>query len=272
MKKILLKINKEKELSYDCDGYILGIDNFSYLFEKTFSLDDIKALKKETNKEIFVSFNQIIFENKLEEYKKALKEVDKLGVNGIIIGDVAALTYNLNTPLILDQLHLNNSYMTINYYANNGVFGIVLTNDITKQEINEISLNTNAILFKQVFGYPHLSTSRRKLVSNYFKHFNKTNNNDKFQIKEKKSESSYNIYEDDFGTHILGDKVLNLFGIDLDVDYLIIDGILLDDIKDALDMFTKNNIDLLENINQVYKTDTGFIDRKTIYKVKKDEK
>ena len=48
------------------------------------------------------------------------------------------------------------------------------------------------------------------------------------------------IIEDNFGTHILGDKVLNLLSFDIDVDYKIVDGFMLGDVKKVLEIFIWN--------------------------------
>lgn len=273
MSKILLKINDVKELSYEADGYILGIDKYSFLFGKTFNIDEIKKIKDDLKKkEIFVSFNRVIFNDELEDYKMKLKEVDDLGINGIIVGDIAALTYDLKTNIILDQMHLNNSFYAINHYYNNGVYGTVLTNDITLSEINDIKKNTKSVLFKQVFGYPHLSTSKRKLISNYKEYFNINDTSSIYEIVEKNSDNIYKIIEDNFGTHILGDKVLNLLSFDIDVDYKIVDGFMLGDVKKVLEIFMNNKKDKNDWINDTYNANYGFINKETIYRVKKDER
>lgn len=273
MSKILLKINDVKELSYEADGYILGIDKYSFLFGKTFNIDEIKKIKDDLKKkEIFVSFNRVIFNDELEDYKMKLKEIDDLGINGIIVGDIAALTYDIKTNIILDQTHLNNSFYAINHYYNNGVYGTVLTNDITLREINDIKKNTKSVLFKQVFGYPHLSTSKRKLISNYKEYFNINDTSSIYEIVEKNSNDIYKIIEDNFGTHILGDKVLNLLSFDIDVDYKIVDGFMLGDVKKVLEIFMNNKKDKNDWINDTYNANYGFINKETIYRVKKDER
>ena len=273
MSKILLKINDVKELSYEADGYILGIDKYSFLFGKTFNIDEIKKIKDDLKKkEIFVSFNRVIFNDELEDYKMKLKEIDDLGINGIIVGDIAALTYDIKTNVILDQTHLNNSFYAINHYYNNGVYGTVLTNDITLSEINDIKKNTKSVLFKQVFGYPHLSNSKRKLISNYKEYFNINDASSIYEISEKNSNNIYKIIEDNFGTHILGDKVLNLLSFDIDVDYKIVDGFMLDDVKKVLEIFMNNKKDKNDWINDTYNANYGFINKETIYRVKKDER
>lgn len=273
MSKILLKINDVKELSYEADGYILGIDKYSFLFGKTFNIDEIKKIKDDLKKkEIFVSFNRVIFNDELEDYKMKLKEADDLGINGILVGDIAALTYDIKTNVILDQTHLNNSFYAINHYYNNGVYGTVLTNDITLSEINDIKKNTKSVLFKQVFGYPHLSTSKRKLISNYKEYFNINDTSSIYEIVEKNSDNIYKIIEDNFGTHILGDKVLNLLSFDIDVDYKIVDGFMLGDVKKVLEIFMNNKKDKNDWINDTYNANYGFINKETIYRVKKDER
>ena len=272
MSKILLKINNDEDLTYPADGYVLGINDFSYLFGKTYSIDEIKKIVENTNKEIYVSFNRIIFNEELNLYKKVLLEADNIGLKGIIVGDIAALTYKLKTNVILDQMHLNNNYYTINHYYNNGVNGIMLTNDITKEEINEIRNNTNITLYKEIFGYPHLSTSRRYLISNYLEYFKINNKSSYYEIKEDNSDNYYKVIEDEFGCHILADRPINLLGVNLNVDYLIINGLFIENIKEVVDIFVNNDVNKKEYLNDKYNCTQGFIDKKTIYKVKHDEK
>ena len=276
MKKTLIKVNNYNDLKYPSDGFILGVLDYSFLFSKTFSVKEIKQIIKENkNKEIFAELNYIVPNSKIDEYKNVLKSLDKLGLKGIIVGDIAALTYNLETPIILNQLHLNNSSLTINHYYKNGVAGFILTNDITIDEINTIRKNTKAILFKEVFTLPHLSTSLRKLVSNYKNYFDIDSNSKNYYICENKKNTYYSVIEDSYGTHILGSKVLNLFDeLDyLDVDYIILNSYMLDNekFKKVLDIFINNDKEKSFYIKNEFDTDKGFINKKTIYKVKKDE-
>ena len=276
MKKTLIKVNNYNDLKYPSDGFILGVLDYSFLFSKTFSVKEIKQIIKENkDKEIFAELNYIVPNSKIDEYKNVLKSLDKSGLKGIIVGDIAALTYNLETPIILNQLHLNNSSLTINHYYKNCVAGFILTNDITIDEINTIRKNTKAILFKEVFTLPHLSTSLRKLVSNYKNYFDIDSNSKNYYICENKKDTYYSVIEDSYGTHILGSKVLNLFDeLDyLDVNYIILNNYMLDNekFKKVLDIFINNDKEKSFYIKNEFDTDKGFINKKTIYKVKKDE-
>ena len=276
MKKIVIKINCNDEFYDEADGYIIGFNDFSILFEKTYGIVDIKKIRKRyVNKKIFVSLNKPIFNGEIKRYKKVLDELDNINLDGIIVSDVATLTYDLKTNIILDFMHLNNSYLTINHYYNNGAFGVFLTNDITLDEINEIRKNTKAILFKQVFGYAHLSTSKRSFITNYFNYYKKDKNDSRYyEISEDKKEY-YKVIEEDKLTHILSSKVLNLLKYinDINADYFVIDSYL---IKDNMEFVTKSfiNNDIKQNeiINKIYNADDGFIDKKTIYKVISNEK
>lgn len=275
MRQVLIKINKEEELLYPASGYILGVRNYSICFSKSFSLDEIKKIKDENrDKKIFVSLNRLIFNDELELYKNTLKKLDDMNLDGIIVGDIAALTYNLKTRLILDQMHLNNSSYSIKHYFDNNVSGFVLTNDITLDEINKIKENNkNAVLFKQVFGLPHLSTSRRKLVSNYLNYFKLNKDSNLYEIKENNKDGSYYIYEDYFGTHILSKYPINLLKYInlLDVDYFIFDSFLLKTNEFVYDAFYTKDLSLNEKINDTFNANEGFINKETIYKVKKND-
>lgn len=273
--KLVIKINNEEELKCPSVGYILGVKDFCVCFGVSFTLEQIKKIRKENkDKKIFVSLNRVTFENELRDYKKILQELDTYNLDGIIVGDIAALTYNLKTNVILDQMHLNNNYLTIKHYLNNGVAGIVLTNDITLEDINYIKKeNPDSILFKQVFGLAHLSTSKRKLVTNYLTHFKKEIKSNVYIINEKQEDDSYFIYEDDFGTHILTNKPINLLSYlnDLNVDYFVFDSLLVEDCNDAFEAFINEDISKNAIINKKYNATEGFINKKTIYKVKNNE-
>lgn len=275
MRQMIVKINKEEELLYPAFGYILGVKNYSVCFEKSFDLDEIKNIRRrKLDKKIFVSLNRVIFNDELKTYRDTLKKLDNMGLDGIIVGDIAVLTYDLKTSVILDQMHLNNSSYSIKHYFNNSVSGFVLTNDITLDEINKIKENNKgAILFKQVFGLPHLSTSRRKLVSNYLNNFGLKAKDKVYEIKENNKDDSYFIIEDYFGTHILSENPLNLLKyIDLlNVDYLIFDSFLLKTSKFIYDAFYKKNLNFNKIINDTFNANEGFINKETIYKVKKND-
>lgn len=277
MSKMLLKVNHDYDLNYSVDGFILGLEGFSICFDKSFNVDEIiDVLNNNKDKEIYVALNRPILNYELDKYKELLKKLDNLNLTGIIAGDVSILTYNLNTNIIIDQLHLNNSSSTVKHFKNNGASGIVLTNDITLDEINKIVKNNDIKTYINVLGYSHLSTSKRSLVTNYLETFNIKSNSNVHLIKEKIEDSCYYIVEDYFGTHILNGNMLNLLEKKdlINTDYIIIDSFLIDSKEDLdvmIDAYTKNDSTLLLGLKDKYNMNEGFIDTKTIYKVKNYE-
>ena len=55
---------------------------------------------------------------------------------------------------------------TINFYHKYGVKGVVLSNEITLDEIKMIRENTKLEIMQLVIGYPVVATSRRSLNTN----------------------------------------------------------------------------------------------------------
>ena len=118
----------------------------------------------------------------------------------------------------------------------------------------------------------HLSSSVRSLVTNYLKYFNKDIDNNIHFIKENNSKDEYIIYEDYFGTHILTSNVLDLYEElkDINVDYFVIDTLFIDSeiIDDVVKLYLNNDVKLIDTYRNKINVTKGFIDTKTMYKVK----
>ena len=134
-----------------------------------------------------------------------------------------------------------------------------------------------------VFGYPEVSFSKRKLLTNYFLHNNEEKKNDWYTISSD-NENKYFIKESGLSTRILYGTNLNgirPFNTLLNnLDYAILNEDLMEHetfikglsiYKELLD----SKIDVDEAFNKIYEitnsNDTVFYYKKTIYKVK-DEK
>ena len=127
MNKISVIISSTKQaidIKDKVDAYLIPLKDLSINYKKTFSVAEIKELKK-LNKEIFVFINKNIHNNELEILKENLKEIEKLDINGIIFYDIALIELkkelNLKTDLVWHQEHLTTNYATANYYYDKGV-------------------------------------------------------------------------------------------------------------------------------------------------------
>lgn len=275
MSKILLTINNNN-YNKQVDGYILGVKNFSKGFDVYFDASSIKKVAgSNKEKEIYVSFNRLIFNDEIIKVKKILLELDKFKLNGIFFADIALLNIkdelNLKTPFILSEDHLVTNYQTINWYKEKGCYGALLSNEITMDDVIEIRKNTSIKIYKNIYGLLHISTSKRKLITNYYKFKNMEFNNRVHFMKERKSPNEHYIVEDSLGTNIYYSTIFALKNKTIeklnnnDIDYFIINSYLIHEDKiNELFNYYKTNKELS------YNTTEGFSNKKTIYKVKNE--
>ncbi len=263
-----------KKYEKNAQAFLFGLKNFSYTTKINLNINQIKKIKQQTDKEIFIKIDKNIFNKDLEKLKQNLIELDKLNINGIMFYDLSVMSIaknlNLKTPLIWNQNYFVTNYKTCKYYEKEGIQGAVISSEITKEEILEIRKNTKLTLFVNIFGYQMMAFSKRKLITNYFKYLKKKNLKKKNYIIEK--DKKYRIIETQEGTIILSDKILNgikykqLFE-DNNINYLILDQTMIKDrpFLKILDIINNNKQEEIPIKN----TDELFLNKKTIYKVKK---
>ena len=278
--------NIDKYLEERAYALSFGLEDLS-IYETTISLEKLKEIRSTyQNKKIYVAIDKNFFNGEIENLKITLKELDKLNLEGIFYYDLAVLNIhkelNLKTPLIWNQNFLTTNYKTCNYYYQKGVKKVVLSAEITIDEIKEIASNTKSELFINVFGYQLMSLSRRKLITNYLKYTGYNKKEDNYLKKEGKD---YLIKENDAGTSIFTNHILN--GLTKINELKKINAnIILDEMNISHDKFMKileiytfaiNNdltdeelIKKEEEIKSIIpNVSTGFFDIKTMYKVKK---
>ena len=159
-------------LLYGADAvYIGGAFNLRANADN-FSLEEIKEgtnYAHKLNKKVYVTLN-IAMHNK--EYKKIntyLKELDKIGVDAIIISDPAIIKLAKNTNL---EIHLSTQNSTLNkeaieFWKKEGVTRIVLARECTKEDIIDIKNNTNIEIEVFIHGAMCASYSGRCVLSNF---------------------------------------------------------------------------------------------------------
>lgn len=249
-KKAIIVKSVEEAKEIVADAYLLPLKDLSINYQNTFTIEEIKKIKK-LNKEVFVFVNKNIENSEIETLKEALIKLDEIEITGIIFYDIAVVELkeelNLKTDLVWHQEHLTTNYGTVNYWYNKGVKYSFLSSELTKREIEEIKKNTKSKLFVNVFGYVPIFTSKRHLVENYIQTFNLDEKGNKI-YKERKY---YNIEDTKNGTTVYSDYMLNIKE-KIDVDYLVY------------------NTNLIKNFNEALnsKEETGFLYKETIYKVK----
>ena len=154
--------------------------------------------------------------------------------------------------------HFNCNFESVNIWLDY-VDSVFISNELTYEEIKEITKKCKKEVVLHVFGYNQIMYSKRKLLSNYYKYNNKEVKL-KNTIKDKASDIKFNVIEDNDGTIFLSNKIYDgsrLLDLDNVLYYYMNTSFI--NIDDALKFISNENID---------NTDIGFLDRKTIYKLK----
>ncbi len=281
-KKLIIPSNMKmiKRFKNKVDGYILSVDGLSVNAPYYFKFDEVlDIVKKNPDKEIFVSLNKNMHDSDLECLKEVLLKLDKTNVKGIIYYDISIVNLKeelgLDLELVWNQEHMTNNYFTINYWKEHGVNYTWLSNDITLKEIKEIEENVDSKLMIELFGYVSMFTSYRHLVNNYLKTFNLREKKEYYIEKEGKS---YSIVDDKNGTTVYSSNILNgLYeSVELNsLDYIILNSYNIDEdcFEIVVELFNnvndKNKVEYKKIIDNMFKnTDSGFLYKETVYKVK----
>ena len=221
--------------------------------------------------------------NDLDSIKNILIELNKYNIKGVLYYDVAVLNIyrklNLNYDLVLATEHATTNYNTINYWNSFGVNYAYLSSDITEEEMVTISKNCKAKLMTTLFGYLPMFVSKRHIVKNYLEYFNLQDNSTVNYIE--KEGKTYPIIDNDIGTSVYSSNILNGIKsvLNIDLEYIVLNGfdIELEKFIDVINMFKNvdkyNVIEYYDKINSMFSNiDEGFLNTKTIYRVKKNEK
>lgn len=202
-------ISKFKEVGYNTflfpfKGYCVGFDNY-------YDLNDIV----ESNSYLYI--NRILTNEDINNLKVLLFNVSS-NIKGVFFQDLGLIEVLKDTKLekILFSHHLTTNYKSINYYLN-FVDSVVLSTDITIDEMKEIINVSSKKICIYKFGLVPIMYSRRTLVTNY-KNFYNINDNIE-EINEPIKNMNFRIVENEYGTVIYpkkfylnneidGDKVL----------------------------------------------------------------
>ena len=281
--KLLVEVSNKDNLYLDSiDGIILALDNYSVESIVSFSIDEIKKIKNNTSKEIFIKINKNLMNEDIEKVKDILIELDKIGITGVFFYDLAILELKrelgLSIDLVWNQTHMVNNYKTCNYYNSRGVKYALLGKEITLDEIKDIISKSSITSMVEVISKPSVAFSKRKLITNYYKDLGKSSSNELI-IHEKITDSNYHLIEDSNGTSFYLDIITNGTSVikelfDNNCQYIIMREFGIDDFKELVidtKKYISNGCVDTDYVSKYKKLgdSTNFFFKKTIYKVKK---
>lgn len=161
---------------YGADACYIGGRDFSLRANATnFSIEQIKEaslIAHKMNKKLYVTVN-IVFQNEdfdgLVEY---LKELENAKVDAIIVSDPSVIEIVKNNNINLN-IHISTQYSSsntevVNFFKSLGCERVVLSRELSKNEIKEIIDKRNIDIEVFLHGAMCSSYSGRCILSNYF--------------------------------------------------------------------------------------------------------
>ncbi len=190
-----------KDLEDNNITFIFPIKEYSVGFPDTYNLDDVIPNS-------FILINRILDDKGIEKLKKDLKNFNK-NIIGICFTDLGIINLikNLGLKLIYMQNHNTTNYKSVNYYLNY-VDSLIVSTDITREEIIKILDNTNKKLVVPYFMLVDVLYSRRNLLTNYTQEFNLKYKN-MMELKESNSNTDFLAVENEYGTVIYPKKFID---------------------------------------------------------------
>ena len=248
-------INKVKEV--EKATFLFPLEGYSVGYPITFKLNEIEEYGA------YILVNRLLDEKSIESLKKLFSNFPK-NIKGIVFEDLGVLELikDLDITKILWQNHLNASYLSINGFLKY-VDSMMVSTDITYEEIKLIISKTDKPLVLPIFGYNQTMYSRRYLLSNFNLNYDEKVSNPNI-IKEEVLKDEFRIVENEYGTVLYYNKLYNGSKLkDFDALYYFINTVFLSD-EDIIS-YLKN-----EDVNVEF--DDGFLNKKTIYKLKEGDK
>ncbi len=278
-------------MQQDFDGFLLGIEGFSNNFNSLIKKEELKEyvdLINSYNRKVFICINKLFYNDEIDSVKDFLLEIKDYDISGIFYTDVGVLNILNDIKYDKDILwysnHLGTNSKTLDFLYKRGVKYALLSNEISVDEIIEITNNTKVKTGSILYGFLNMATSSRKLLTNYFEHTGKKKEKDKYYIKDKTKEGTYFLVENS-DTNFFTNSVLNGIKfypklLENNIDFIILDDYMLNEnnFYNVIEAFSslrnayqdKKFVESLEKVvdsNTYYDTFYGFLDKKTVYRV-----
>ena len=260
----MIILPNKKDLSiyktYNLNTFLLPLENYSIGFNVYFNIKEINEISN--NNTVYVLMNKFLHLN-IEEFKKIYNLFNKK--IKFIVEDIGLTDVIEKDRIIMYENHIISNFKAINFLKELGYKNIVINNDLTIHEIEEIISKTDSNLFYFYIAKNMLMYSRRNLVSNFNKHFKLNKNNKKYDLKEKVSKQILEITEDEDGSVVRNHKI---FCASKYLDKLE----KINKIVDFTDIDDTNEKMILENINEhclcdLIDSDYYFLENDIKYKV-----
>jgi len=174
---------------------------------------------------VFLTLNIIPHNDDFEGLEDYLRQVEKIGIDGVIVSDPGTFQIVQETIPEID-IHISTqanttNYRTINFWQQQGAKRVVLARELSFKEIREIKEKARPDVELEAFvhGAMCISYSGRCLLSNYMA--NRDANRGEcaqpcrwnyYLVEEQRPGEYMPVYEDEKGTYFMNSKDLSMIG------------------------------------------------------------
>ena len=181
---------------------MLPLEGYSIGFNCSFDIDEINELS--LNNKVYVLMNKFLH-LKIDSFREIY---DKFNKNIMfIVEDIGLSDVIDKNRIILYENHILSNYKAINFLNSLGFNNLVINNDLTISEIEEIIDMSKCNLYYFYTSKNMLMYSRRNLVDNYNKHFKLNNKVEKYDLVEKVSKNILEITDYEDGSVVRNHKI-----------------------------------------------------------------
>lgn len=225
-----------------CSTVLVGLDGFQSGSDGIFTLNELTELKKacdEKNLDVMVMMNRLYFDEETEAVEQAAETVLGLGCRVLYCDPMVylcAVKCNSVHQLVYDSSTLMCNSNDVSLMQNLGLDSVVLSREITLDEICTIARKSSGKTIVQVYGYQVMAHSKRHFLRNYMKEINKgldLQDNRNLTLIETTRTGRMPVLEEKEGCRIYTDyvlcaiKELNAMK-NAGVDEILLDGIFID--------------------------------------------
>jgi collagenase-like PrtC family protease len=143
-------------INHGADAIYIGANQFGARKDAGNSIDDIEKLIKYAhpfNVKVYVTVNTIIYENEIAQAKLLIENLSKIGVDAIIIQDMAILEMDLPKIPVFASTQTNNTTVEkVKFLESVGFDRVILARELTLEEIKDIRSQTQIDLEFFVHG------------------------------------------------------------------------------------------------------------------------
>ena len=253
--------NDKKMNEYNTDSFILPLEDFSVGFDVYFSIDEINELSSVYNVSIII--NKFIHESDLEFIKKELLKLNN--IEYFFVEDFSLINYIPKEKIVLYPNHIISNYYSVNYLRELGFNNVVISNELTINELIEINENSKSNLFYTFISKNSLMYSKRELLTNYYDNYNVIDRNKEIIVNETVSNHELIIKEENKATTVFNNKIFcaSKYLDKLNNYNLIIN---LSNIDKGSKKIILDNLDN-NDLHEMIESDYYFLENKIVYKV-----